>query len=80
MSNINIEIKKNTNENNASVLRRFTRRMQESGIVQRVKGNRYSERPKSKLAQKKSALKRLNRRAELEVLQKLGKVVERRRR
>lgn len=69
-----IEIKKNPNENNASVLRRFSRRIQESGVIQKVKGSRYSERQESKLKAKKSALKRLGRRKEIEKLRKLGKV------
>jgi ribosomal protein S21 len=69
-----IEVKKNPNENNASVLRRFSRRIQESGIIQKVKGSRYNERKESKLKIKKSALKRMGRRKEIEKLRKLGKV------
>lgn len=69
-----IEIKKNPNENNASVLRRFSRRIQESGIIQKVKGSRYNERKESKLKVKKSTLKRLGRRKEVEALRKLGKM------
>ncbi len=69
-----IQVIKNPNENNASVLRRFSRRIQESGIIHKVKGNRYNERKESKLKVKKSALKRLIRRKEYEVLKKLGKV------
>ena len=68
-----IEVTKNGTENSASIIRRFTRRVQESGIVQKVKGNRYAERAKSKLSQKASALKRLSRRKEIERLKKLGK-------
>jgi ribosomal protein S21 len=69
-----IEIKKNPNENNASVLRRFSRKIQESGIIQKVKGSRYNERKESKLKVKKGTLKRLGRRKEIEKLRKLGKV------
>ncbi len=69
-----IEVKKNSNENNASVLRRFSRRIQESGIIQKVKGSRYNERKESKLKVKKSTLKRLGRRKEIEKLRKLGKI------
>ncbi|MBI3888624.1 hypothetical protein HY311_02425 [Candidatus Nomurabacteria bacterium] len=70
-----IEVKKNPNENNASVLRRFSRRIQESGIIRKVKGARYSLRQESKLKVKKSALKRMARRKEIEKLKKLGKMV-----
>ncbi len=74
MRNINIEVKKNQNENNATVLRKFSRRMQESGIIQKVKGKRYSERPESKLSMKNRALKRIIRRKEAEKMKKLGKI------
>jgi ribosomal protein S21 len=70
-----IEVKKNSNENNASVLRRFQRKVQESGIVRKVKGSRYNLRQESKLKVKKSALKKLSRRTEIEKLKKLGKAI-----
>jgi ribosomal protein S21 len=69
-----IEVKKNPNENNASILRRFSRKIQESNIIQKVKGNRYNERKESKLKIKKSALKRMSKRKEMEKLRKLGKI------
>ncbi len=74
MSKTVIEIKKNPNENNASVLRRFSRKVQESSIIQKVKGGRYNERKESKVKVKKSTLKRLARRKEVEKLKKLGKI------
>lgn len=69
-----IEVKKNANENNASVLRRFSRKIQESSIIQKVKGSRYNKRQESKLKVKKSALRRMVRRKEIEKLRKLGKI------
>ncbi len=69
-----IEVNKNGNENNASVLRRFSRRIQESNIIQKVKGSRYNKRKESKLKIKKSTLKHLERRRETEKLRKLGKI------
>ncbi len=69
-----IEVKKNPNENNSSVLRRFSRRIQESGIIRKVKSNRYNVRKESKLKSKKGALKRMGRRKEIEKLKKLGKI------
>ena len=69
-----IEVKKNPNENNASVLRRFSRRIQESNIIRKVKSSRYNERKESKLKIKKSALKRMGKRKETEKLRKLGKI------
>ncbi len=69
-----IEVSKNGNENNASVLRRFSRRIQESNIIQKVKGSRYNKRKESKLKVKKGTLKHLERRKEIEKLRKLGKI------
>lgn len=74
MANTVIEVKKNPNENNSSILRRFSRRMQESGIIRKVKGARYNLRKESKLKVKNSALKRMGRRREIEKLKKLGKM------
>ncbi|OGI89372.1 hypothetical protein A2911_01080 [Candidatus Nomurabacteria bacterium RIFCSPLOWO2_01_FULL_40_15] len=69
-----IEVGKNPNESNPSVLRRFSRKIQESGIIQKVKGSRYNTRKESKLKVKMGTLKRINRRKEIEKLRKLGKI------
>lgn len=74
MPMINIELKKNPHENGLSLIRRFTRKIQESGIIPKVKSNRYAVRDMSKLAQKNMRLKSLTRRAEVERLKKLGKM------
>lgn len=57
-----------------SLLRRFSRRMQESGTIQKVKGKRYSERGDSKLSLKNKALSRMKRWAEKEKQRKMGKI------
>ena len=71
-----IEVKKNTNESNMSLIRRFTRKMQESGIVRKVKSKRYNERAESKVKIKKGALKRIAKKKENEKLFKLGKALK----
>jgi ribosomal protein S21 len=71
---INVEIKKTGHENAMSLIRRFSRKMQETGIIPKVKGSRYNERDISKLAQKNMALRKLARRIEVERLKKLGKM------
>ncbi len=73
MATINVEIKKSGTENPTSLIRRFSRKMQEAGIIQKVKSKRYSERSPSSLSQKNFALRRITRRQELERLRKLGK-------
>lgn len=74
MPMINIELKKNPHENGLSLVRRFSRKMQEAGIIPKVKANRYAVRDTSKLGQKNMRLKSLTRRAEVERLKKLGKM------
>ena len=54
-------------------MRRFSRAVQSSGVVKRVKANRYLERPESRYTRKSQALKRLAKRTEAERLKKLGK-------
>jgi ribosomal protein S21 len=69
-----IEIKKNGSESSASVMRRFSRRVRESGIIRHVKDNRYNERQPSTYVMKKNALKRMEKRTEYAKLKKLGKI------
>ena len=69
-----VEVVKTGSESSTTLLRRFQRKVQESAIVQKVRGKRYNERPKSKLMQKVSTLKRITKRAETEKLKKLGKI------
>lgn len=68
-----IEVKKNTNESNMNLVRRFSRKVQESGIIQKVKSKRYNERTPSKVKIKLATLKKINRKKTMEKLQKLGK-------
>jgi ribosomal protein S21 len=44
-----IEVKKASNESNMTLIRRFSRRVQEAGIIRAVKAGRYNERAPSKL-------------------------------
>ncbi len=69
-----VEVKKNTNESNMNLVRRFQRKVQEHGMIQKVKAKRYNERPLSKLKVKQATLKRIARRKNQERLVKLGKL------
>ncbi|MFZ2038631.1 MAG: hypothetical protein WAV11_01695 [Minisyncoccia bacterium] len=73
---INVEVIKNNNENNAGVLRRFTKRVQGAGILPRVRGIRYSSRVLSSYKTKMKTLKTLKKKEEILKLIKLGKMVE----
>lgn len=68
-----IEVRKNPNENNLSLLRRFSRRVQESGNIPKLKSTRYHERPLSKLKTKHATLKKIARKKQYELLVKMGK-------
>ena len=72
----NVEVSKNQNENNLNLIKRFTRRVQGSGILPRVRGIRYSTRKASEYVKKKKTLKVLKRKAEVVELIKMGKMTE----
>ena len=73
---VQVEVRKNTGETNASILRRFTKRVQESAILVTARAHRYSERDPSAYTIKKKALKRINRHVEVSRLKKLGLMPE----
>jgi len=70
----NVEVKKNKNENNLSVIKRFTRKVQESGVLQRVRSIRYLEREKSSNVRKAKKLVSLKKKETFDELVKLGKI------
>lgn len=71
-----VEVKRKEGETPESLLRRFTKRVQQSGVLIRAKKNRFYERPKNKRAQKEDALRRKALREEREYLRKIGKLDE----
>lgn len=77
---INIEVSKNSNENNLSLIRRFSKKVKSSGVIPRVRSLRYNSRVLSKLAVKKKAIKTINKKAEIEEMIKMGKMPEKRKR
>jgi ribosomal protein S21 len=73
---INVEVNKTGTENALNVLKRFTKRVQGAGILNRVRSLRYSKRSESRYVRKKRTLKSLKRRTERDLMIKLGKAVE----
>jgi ribosomal protein S21 len=73
---INVEIQRNNNENNLSLLKRFTRKVQGSGVLAEVRAGRYSTRKMSEYVKKKRTLKSLVHRKKIVELIKLGKIQE----
>ena len=73
---LNVEVVKTGNENSLNLIRRFTKRVQGSGILPRVRSIRYSSRKASEYVKKKKTLKALKRREEVALLIKMGKMSE----
>ena len=71
---INLEVARNQNESTTSMLRRFTKKVQEAGILPRVRSIRYNSRKLSKYKVKQKTLKSLKRKAEIHELLKMGKM------
>ena len=73
----NAEVTKNEGENAINLIRRFSKRVQGAGLIQRMRNRRYYVRIKSSEVRKKQTLKVIKRRAEVQELIKLGKMLER---
>lgn len=71
---INVEVKKNKNENAINLIRRFSRKVKGSGTMQAVRAKRFRKRSDSAFKQKQSKLTRLERKEKYERLKKLGKL------
>ena len=74
---INVEVTKTANENNLGIIRRFTKKVQGSGILPKVRSLRYAVRDLSFYKNKKNTLKNLTRKAEIMELIKMGKMADR---
>ncbi len=75
---INVEVTKNNNENTTSLIRRFTKRVQGSGVLPKVRKIRYAQRKPSDFKKKEGTLRKIERKAKFEELYKQGKVELRR--
>lgn len=69
----NAEIEAKKNENGMNTLKRFTRKVQESGVLRHLRNRRWLTRDLSPYTQKVQKLKALNRRAEVDQMIKMGK-------
>lgn len=73
---INAEVVKTGSENNLNLIRRFTKKVQGSGVLPRVRGIRYASRKQSEYVKKKKTLKTLKKREEIAEMIKMGKMTE----
>ncbi|OGG70579.1 hypothetical protein A3F27_03010 [Candidatus Kaiserbacteria bacterium RIFCSPHIGHO2_12_FULL_53_13] len=73
---INAEVTKSGNESALSTIRKFSRRVQGTGLIRTARANRYFARGASKIVKKKRALKLIKRRQEYNQQVKEGKISE----
>ena len=73
---MSLEIRKRERESSQSLIRRFSRSVQRSGILVRARKKRFRVRKKSDDMKKRAALRRIKMKKEYERLKKLGKTEE----
>ena len=71
---MSLEVKRKERENSQNLVRRFSKRVQQSGILRRARKTRFRHREKSKNMEKKAALRRGKMKVEYEKLKKIGKI------
>ncbi len=73
---INVQVEKNNQESTANLIRRFTKRVQGSGVLPRLRKERYFERDKSPMVHRSRKLVKLQNKEKYEKMLKLGKIQE----
>lgn len=71
-----VEVKKKDNESFESLLRRFNRKVQQSGVLVRARKTRYFQPKKSRNLKRTAAQRRSELREVREELKKLGKPIK----
>ncbi len=74
---INAEVQKSGAESILSTIRKFSRKVQGTGLIRNARARRYHTRDISKAVKKKRALKLIKRRSDFRKLVKEGKAEER---
>ncbi len=72
----NVEVRKNNQESTANLIRRFTKRVQISGVLPRLRKERYHVREKSELVNRARKLIKLDNKEKYDMDLKLGKIQE----
>lgn len=68
-----IQVKKKEKETSESLIRRFSRRVQQSGVLVHARKSRFRKDDKSKREKRNEALYKIKIRKEIDKLKKLGK-------
>jgi len=69
-----VQVVRKKKETTLSLLKRFSRKVQQSSNIVRFKANQFKKRPKSSLKKKLDALKKMKKRQQLVKLYKMGKI------
>jgi len=73
---VSIDVRKKENESNEGVIRRFTRKVQTSGMIPLIKDNQFHRPKKNKTQIRRDAQRRSGIRQTIEYLRKIGKLTE----
>ncbi len=76
MANTNIKVNKREKDSSLATLHKFQKKVQESGILPKVRGKRYNNRADSKAKIKKGKIKKLKSGVKYDELKRLGKLVK----
>jgi ribosomal protein S21 len=68
-----IQVRKKDRENSESLIRRFSRRIQQSGVLMQARRNRFQSDKKSKQEQRNEALYKVEIRKEINKLKKIDR-------
>ncbi|MBP9766060.1 MAG: hypothetical protein KBD12_02450 [Candidatus Pacebacteria bacterium] len=76
MANTNIKVIKKERDSSLVLLHKFQKKVQESGVLPKVRSKRYNKRDESKAKIKKGKMKKLNGAAKYDELKRAGKLVK----
>lgn len=71
-----VQVKKRENESSESLIRRFTKKIQQSGLIIRAKKGQHFAKPLTKDKLRENAVRRSKTREKIEYLKKIGKFEE----
>ncbi len=72
--NPQIEVTRRESESPASLMRRFSRKVQQSGLLKRVRAHQFRGRSKSKRKVRENAIRKKKYSEHMSLMKKLGKV------
>jgi len=74
MKNTNVQVIKHIKENSMGLIKRFQKKVQESGVLPKVRSKRYATRKLSQLKVKKNKVIKLESKTKYDILKRMGKL------